>query len=515
MQDQRRHSLRRRLTYVLTIVCAQAICLGVGLWMHHQFLHSSVRDAAFDLAWTELSDHVIQVAAREVKQNPSLGTDSAGPGSGSAPPATSPSLDESGVVLMVDAEWRVISGSRTSAYGVDGMASGDRISWTPVIGETGDLELPSRGFVTLRGVKFLASTAPSGRSGVTVVALRLVGSIERSAEAVLATLPAISGLTFVWTFALLTISAYMIFSGFYDHAESAKARSVADGLRQRQHLIRTRDSVVFGLAKLADSRDPETGDHLERIAFYSTTLAAAMRHHPKYGREVSPAFIRLIDISSVLHDIGKVGIDDHILLKKGRLTPDEREIMQTHAAIGGDCLREIERRLGNSNFLQMAREIAYAHHERWDGTGYPAGLAGEEIPLPARIVAIADVYDALSSKRVYKEAMPLDECEEIIRDSSGTHFDPDLVEVWSLVAPKFAEIALRFSSAKSSDSQSDQGVPEQALEPQDKGKTKGDRVSTEREPAFAANASGIGASAQDRAGDEDFHKIRRAVGDDV
>jgi len=511
MQDQRRHSLRRRLTYVLTIVCAQAACLGVGLWMHFQFLHSSVHDAAFDQAWATLSDQANHVVQQMTKASDTNRTKQ---GSEKAPRMTSPSFQEPEVVLVVDAEWRIVQSSQVSGLDALGLSAGDPVSWRPLIGNTERSEPVLRGFITHDGNEYLASVTPVGESGTSVVSLRSVESIERSAEAVLGTLPAISGLTFVWTFALLTISAYMIFSVFYDHAERAHARSVSDGLRQRQDLIRTRDSVVFGLAKLADSRDPETGDHLERIAFYSTTLASALRHHPRYGREVSPAFIRLIDISSVLHDIGKVGIGDHILLKKGPLTPDERTVMQTHAAIGGDCLREIERRLGSSNFLQMAREIAYAHHERWDGTGYPAGLAGAKIPLSARIVAIADVYDALSSKRVYKEAMPLDECEEIIRDSSGTHFDPELVEVWSKVAPKFAEIALRFSSASPGAMESEQSDPKRASEPEDGVEINEDQVSTHREPVLAASASAIGASAQDFTSDGDVHKPRRAVGDD-
>lgn len=167
---------------------------------------------------------------------------------------------------------------------------------------------------------------------------------------------------------------------------------------------------------------------------------------PRYREVVTPAFIRLIGISSALHDIGKVGIEDAVLLKPGKLDTDERSRMQCHAAVGGECIRQIELRLGSSNFLQMAREIAYYHHERWDGEGYPTGLKETDIPLAARIVAVADVYDALSVRRVYKEAFPHEKCVNIIREQAGKQFDPSLVEVFLKIEAEFADIARRFSN---------------------------------------------------------------------
>jgi putative two-component system response regulator len=237
----------------------------------------------------------------------------------------------------------------------------------------------------------------------------------------------------------------MALARFYDDVEGERKRAAAEAARQRQKLIRTRDAIIFGLAKLADSRDPETGDHLERIAVYSTTLAAALRRNPKYRERITPGFIQLIGISSALHDIGKVGIEDRILRKPGPLTAQERQRMQSHTNIGGACLREIELRLGSSNFLQMAREIAYAHHEHWDGKGYPSGIRDTHIPLAARIVAIADVYDALSSRRVYKDAQPHEECVRIIKEDAGRKFDPELIEVWLTVADRFGEIARQYA----------------------------------------------------------------------
>lgn len=447
MHEERRASFATRLKNLLMILCAQAACLGVGLWMQHQFLHSSAREEAVDSAWADLAQEASNIAQefRAVAE-----TDGVGQGSDlsqvvrSIPPPTM----ASGFAFIVDARWRVVTDWMVASGGRELVSAGDRISWKPAGRATDAASNVLKGLVTFAGQEHLASAVTLPSVGGTLVVARPVAPIERRADAMLGSLPIISGLTFVWTCALLSISAYMILSRFYDESEHARARSVAEGLRQRQELVRTRDAVVFGLAKLADSRDPETGDHLERISVYTTTFAAALRHHPRFGRQVTPAFIRLIGISSVLHDIGKVGIADRILLKEGPLTPDERRIIQGHAVIGGECLRGIERRLGSSNFLEMAREIAFAHHERWDGTGYPRGLAGEEIPLSARIVAIADVYDALASQRIYKEPQSHQHCEEIIRSSGGTHFDPDLVDAWLAVAPRFAEIALRYASPR-------------------------------------------------------------------
>ena len=170
-----------------------------------------------------------------------------------------------------------------------------------------------------------------------------------------------------------------------------------------------------------------------------------MRRLPRYRDVVNANFVSNIGVSSALHDIGKVGVEDSILLKPARLTHEEHFRIQAHTQLGGECIRQIERRLGGSNFLEMAREIALHHHERWDGTGYPVGLVREEIPLAARIVAIADVYDALRSKRVYKEAKPHDECVRIIREDAGSHFDPGIVEVFLAIQHQFREISERYT----------------------------------------------------------------------
>ncbi|MCA8996268.1 MAG: HD domain-containing protein [Planctomycetaceae bacterium] len=250
--------------------------------------------------------------------------------------------------------------------------------------------------------------------------------------------------TAAWFAAIYFCFSWLILSKNLKPVDAKLQQQHAESLLTVNELIRTRDAIIFGLAKLAESRDPDTGQHLERISLYSVRMASALRNHPKYKSLVDAEFVRMIGISSVLHDIGKVGVEDRILLKKGRLTPDERVEMQHHPEIGSDCIRQIERRLGNSDFLTMAREIAMSHHERWDGTGYPKGLAQTEIPLAARIVAIADVYDALVSKRIYKDAMPHIDCVQNIGDKAGTQFDPDLIDVFLTIHEQFRDISTRF-----------------------------------------------------------------------
>lgn len=199
-------------------------------------------------------------------------------------------------------------------------------------------------------------------------------------------------------------------------------------LRSRWELIRqTQGAAMVALAKLAETRDPETGQHLERMRNYSRVIAEEMSTLAEYSLYITEEYIQDIHNSSPLHDIGKVGIPDAILLKPGRLTPKEFEIMKKHSAIGGDALAAADQQLGGESFLTLGREIAYHHHEKWDGSGYPDGLKEMNIPLSARIVAIADVYDALTSKRVYKDAVSHDQARAIIIDSSGSHFDEDVV----------------------------------------------------------------------------------------
>ncbi|MFO0831674.1 MAG: HD domain-containing protein [Phycisphaerales bacterium] len=207
--------------------------------------------------------------------------------------------------------------------------------------------------------------------------------------------------------------------------------------RRTRRGLTIRNALVFGLAKLADYRDTDTGAHLERICRYSVVLAQELGEQ---FPEVDHAWIERLRVAASMHDIGKVGIPDSILLKPGRLTEEERKIMETHPVIGADTLLAVRRRVGDDDLLTMGIQVALSHHERWDGTGYPFRLRGEQIPLAGRIVAVADVYDALTSRRVYKDAMGHEQAVRIITDGSGTHFDTRVVEAFVRAAEQFNQV---------------------------------------------------------------------------
>jgi len=208
--------------------------------------------------------------------------------------------------------------------------------------------------------------------------------------------------------------------------------------------FQTQDVTIFALAKLAESRDPETGAHLERVRSYSRVLADHLVSLPGLQKELGPGYANLMFQTSPLHDIGKVGIPDHVLLKPGRLSDEEFEIMKAHAELGARTLDAALKEHPEASFLQMARDIALTHHERWDGTGYPNGLAGQAIPMCGRVVALADVYDALTSKRVYKDAFSHSIAAAIIRKDSGSHFAPQLVDAFNATEQLFTDIRARY-----------------------------------------------------------------------
>ena len=205
-------------------------------------------------------------------------------------------------------------------------------------------------------------------------------------------------------------------------------------------VIETRNVTVFALAKLAESRDPETGEHLERMRSHAQILAEELAKTGPYTKEIDESFLTNLYMSSPLHDIGKVGIPDAILLKPGRLSTTEFEIMQRHALIGAETLQDAENHTKSGGFLSMAVEIARSHHERFDGSGYPDGLAGCDIPLAARIVALADVYDALTSVRVYKSAFGTDIAKSMIESEDGQHFDPAIVRAFRTRCEDFVQV---------------------------------------------------------------------------
>ena len=211
-------------------------------------------------------------------------------------------------------------------------------------------------------------------------------------------------------------------------------------------LASLQDVTILTMASLAETRDNETGNHVLRTQHYVKVLALALREHPRFADFLTPEHIELLFKSAPLHDIGKVGVPDRILLKPGKLEPQEFEIMKTHTTLGRDAIESAEKRLGaDVPFLRFAKEIAYSHQEKWDGSGYPQGLAGDAIPLSARLMALADVYDALISARVYKPAFPHEEAVQIIARGRSTHFDPDVCDAFLATQAEFQVIARRFA----------------------------------------------------------------------
>jgi len=225
---------------------------------------------------------------------------------------------------------------------------------------------------------------------------------------------------------------------YRDHLE----KLVAERTRR---LALTQAVTIEGLATLAEYRDPETGGHIKRTQNYVKALAVKLKEHPRFRAELQDDTIELLYISAPLHDLGKVGVRDSVLLKAGRLTEEEFEEMKKHTIYGEEALRITEQKLGGDSFLHCAREIAYTHQEKWDGTGYPQGLKGDEIPISGRLMALADVYDALISKRVYKPPFPHEKAVEIIVEGRGRHFDPDIVDAFLELEATFRNIALTFA----------------------------------------------------------------------
>jgi len=220
----------------------------------------------------------------------------------------------------------------------------------------------------------------------------------------------------------------------------------AEVQRRLQEIAAVQEVTILAMASLAETRDNETGNHIRRTQFYIKTLAEKLRHHHKFSYFLDDEkTINLLFKSAPLHDIGKVGIPDNILLKPGPLTEIEFEIMKTHCRLGVNAILSAERRLGvQLPFLKFAKEIAYTHHEKWDGTGYPQGLPGEDIPISGRLMALADVYDALTSHRVYKEIIPHEEALEIMMSGKNTHFDPTMIDAFIEIADEFKIIAAKY-----------------------------------------------------------------------
>jgi response regulator RpfG family c-di-GMP phosphodiesterase len=220
----------------------------------------------------------------------------------------------------------------------------------------------------------------------------------------------------------------------------------AELLAKSEEVVAIQDVMILAMCSLSETRDNETGNHIKRTQNYVRALAKHLQSHPRFREFLSDENVEALYKVAPLHDIGKVGIPDAILLKPGKLTPEEFEVMKTHTTLGGNAIADSEDnfQLHNNKFLVLARQIATGHHEKWDGSGYPKGLKGEEIPIAARLMALADVYDALVSRRIYKEGFSQELVTELIVAGRGQHFDPDIVDAYLTIHPEFLEIAQRF-----------------------------------------------------------------------
>ncbi|WP_201493023.1 two-component system response regulator [Rubrivivax sp. A210] len=218
--------------------------------------------------------------------------------------------------------------------------------------------------------------------------------------------------------------------------------------RRTAQVLAVQDVTTLVMASLAETRDAETSNHILRTQRYVKMLAWKLCTHPRFSATLTPRHIELLYRAAALHDIGKAGIPDRILLKPGKLSGEEFEIMKTHTTLGRDAIANAENALGvHVDFLSLAKEIAYSHQEKWDGTGYPLGVAGDAIPISGRIMAVADVYDALISRRVHKEAMSHEQAVLIIQASRGRHFDPDVVDAFLGAQDNIKSIAMAFADS--------------------------------------------------------------------
>lgn len=245
--------------------------------------------------------------------------------------------------------------------------------------------------------------------------------------------PVLSLIVLVCNFSLITFLKYW-------HEEQR--------VRERtRELAMVQEATIESLSSLTETRDPDTGGHIKRTQNYVTLLAGHLKNQPKFSAFLDDETIALLCKSAPLHDIGKVGVSDKILLKPSKLTEQEFEEMKKHTTYGRDAILAAERKLGNTSFLRFARDIAYTHHERWDGFGYPEGLKGDQIPIPGRLMALADAYDAMTSERVYKSPLPHEKAIQIIIEAKGLQFDPDVVDAFLEVKENFQKVALKYADS--------------------------------------------------------------------
>lgn len=303
-------------------------------------------------------------------------------------------------------------------------------------GAVGDAGGSAQGMLSVpfEGTHYVA-TQPLDGLGARLLVHQPERGLVRASDRATVHVTRIAVLTLFATSALFMGAMFVVMRRYESQVERINSGLEQEVQRRYGQSLATRHGLIIGLAKLADSRDTDTGAHLDRISVYSAMLAEELSKTRR--QEIDDHWVECMRLASTLHDIGKVGVPDSVLLKPGKLTPEERIEIQRHTIVGAEALGVIRDRLGEDDLVSMSQDIARWHHERWDGKGYPDGLSGESIPIAARVVAVADVYDALTSERVYKAAMPHDEAVRIILGDAGTHFDPTVCEAFSRIAKNF------------------------------------------------------------------------------
>lgn len=437
-------AIRSRAVLIAATIALQALVIGAGAVITQQMTRSGVNDRVRDAMTTENSrvvDHVCNELKQFGDEKLTLGTDR---WKQAQHLVEGQKVPPGAVLFLLNGEGQVLCHA--------GLARNSNLSRVDYA-EQEIRVLPSGEVWELGNLNPGATVAAEAEmlSGPTTLAMRYdaardVKVVMMQPHAAIAAAGAriTDGLWVVGllgTVLVLSISAFGSFALVkrYDTALIRANRVLEQEVERRTRKgLAIRNGLIFGLAKLADYRDTDTGRHLERICRYCEILARELRAD---FPEINEDWIDLLKLASSMHDIGKVGIPDSILLKPGPLTESERRQMQTHTLIGSDTLIAIRRRVGDDDLLNMGVQVALEHHERFDGTGYPYGLKGNEIALSARIVALADMYDALTSQRVYKGAMSHEEAKRIILESRGSHFDPR-------VADAFERVSLVFERAR-------------------------------------------------------------------
>lgn len=293
------------------------------------------------------------------------------------------------------------------------------------------------GYAEVMGIRLSVALVYVPALDAKVVVTQPLDSIRSSASQASRDLSLYGGITTIFVLAITALGSIMLVRRYDSLLARSNRMLEAEVARRTRHAVAIRNGLIFGLAKLADYRDTDTGKHLERICRYCETLSRALK---PLHKEITDEWIERLRLASSMHDIGKVGIPDSILLKPGKLTPEERTLMERHATMGADTLIAIRKRVGTDELLDMSIVVALQHHEKWDGTGYPFKLQGEQIALAARIVALADIYDALTSPRVYKAPMTHEQARSIIEQSRGSHLDPQVVDAFTRVHLTFDQI---------------------------------------------------------------------------